>query len=73
MDTEGFMLKHHLTDAMLDEMAAPFERGDYELSHGTIRLGSHLVAAGGKTVNAAHLAGSETAGPPPGSPESHPD
>ena len=44
MDIERFMRKHHVTDEMLDEMAAPFERGDFELSDGTMYSGSHLGA-----------------------------
>lgn len=56
MDTQSFMRKHHLTDEMLDEMAAPFERGDYELSHGEIHSGSHLDAVGNKRVTVVYPA-----------------
>ncbi|GGI15304.1 hypothetical protein GCM10007377_15230 [Galliscardovia ingluviei] len=52
MDIERFMRKHHVTDEMLDEMAAPFERGDFELSDGTMYSGSHLGAGAPKTPNA---------------------
>ncbi len=52
MNIEEYMKKHGLTDKDLDSMAAPYERGDYELSKsGEIYRGSHLDAVGKKRVN----------------------
>ena len=56
MDIEKFMRKHHLTDDLLDEMAAPFEEGNYKLSDGAIYSGSHLDAVGSKRVTVVYPA-----------------
>lgn len=62
-DVEEYMKKRGLTDEDLDKMAAPYERGDYELSEGgEVHLGSHLDAANdGKTVTDEMIAGWESA------------
>ena len=50
------MSRHSLTDENLDEMAAPYERGDYELNEGEIFSGSHIDAVGKKRVTVVYPA-----------------
>ena len=46
-NVEEYMKKRGIVDEDLDKMAAPYERGDYELSEGgEIHRGSHLDAVG---------------------------
>ena len=57
MNVEEYMKKRGLTDEVLDKMAAPYERGDYELSEGgEIHRGSHLDAVGKKRVTVIYSA-----------------
>ena len=44
------MGKHGLTDAALDEIALPYEQGDYESETGTVYSGSHIDAVGKRRV-----------------------
>lgn len=53
---EEFMRAQGLTDEMLDQMAAPYERGDFELSGGTVHVGSHIDAVGKKRVTVVYPA-----------------
>lgn len=50
MNVSEYMKKHGLTDADLDEMAAPYEGGDYESAGGVVYSGSHLDAVGKRRV-----------------------
>lgn len=50
MNVSEYMKKHGLTDADLDEMAAPYEDGDYESAGGVVYSGSHLDAVGKRRV-----------------------
>lgn len=50
MNVSEYMEKHGLTDAALDAMAAPYERGDYESEAGEVHTGSHLDAVGKRRV-----------------------
>ena len=50
MNVSEYMKKHGLTDAALDEMALPYERGDYESEAGTVYSGSHIDAVGKRRV-----------------------
>lgn len=51
MNVNEYMKKHGLTDADLDRMAAPYERGDFELEKGQVFTGSHIDAVGKKRVS----------------------
>lgn len=55
MDAAEYMKKHGLTDAALDEMAAPYEGGDFELGDASFPIysGSHLDRVGKKRVTVA--------------------
>ncbi len=54
---EEFMRAQGLTDEMLDQMAAPYERGgDFELSNGKVHVGSHIDAVGKKRVTVVYPA-----------------
>ena len=50
MNVSEYMKKHGLTDAALDEMALPYEKGDYESEAGTVYSGSHIDAVGKRRV-----------------------
>lgn len=50
MNVSEYMRKHGLTDADLDEMAAPYEGGDYPGGGGEVFTGSHLDAVGKRRV-----------------------
>lgn len=50
MNVSEYMKKHGLTDADLDEMAAPYEGGDYPSGGGEVFTGSHLDAVGKRRV-----------------------
>lgn len=50
MNVSEYMRKHGLTDADLDAMAAPYERGDYPSGSGEVFTGSHLDAVGKRRV-----------------------
>ncbi len=50
MNVSEYMKKHGLTDATLDEMALPYEQGDYENEIGAVYSGSHLDAVGKRRV-----------------------
>lgn len=50
MNVSEYMKKHDLTDESLDDMAAPYERADYEKGSGSVFVGSHLDAVGKKRV-----------------------
>lgn len=50
MDVTDYMRKRNLTDKDLDEMAAPYEKGDYESEDGVVHSGSHLDAVGKRRV-----------------------
>lgn len=50
MNVSEYMRKHGLTDADLDTMAAPYERGDYPSGGGEVFTGSHLDAVGKRRV-----------------------
>lgn len=54
MDVSTYMQKHHLTDDMLDEMAKPYERGDYLHEDGAVFSGSHLDVVGKKRVTVVY-------------------
>lgn len=60
MNISDFMAKHGLTDEMLDEMARPYENGDYKHSDRPIQLGSHLDAVGQKRITVIYPATSTT-------------
>lgn len=53
---EEFMNAQGLTDEILDQMAAPYENGDFELSGGTVHVGSHVDAVGKKRVTVVYPA-----------------
>lgn len=50
MNVSDYMKKHGLTDEALDEMAAPYERGDFDEDEGAVYIGSHVDAVGKKRV-----------------------
>lgn len=50
MNVSEYMRKHGLADADLDEMAAPYEGGDYPSGGGEVFTGSHLDAVGKRRV-----------------------
>ncbi|OUP06135.1 NADP oxidoreductase [Collinsella sp. An2] len=50
MNVTEYMRKHGLTDADLDAMAEPYERGDYASGSGDVFTGSHLDAVGKRRV-----------------------
>lgn len=56
MDISTYMTKHGLTDALLDEMAAPYERGDYASEQGEVFAGSHIDGVGKKRVTVVYSA-----------------
>lgn len=41
---EQFRREHGLTERMLDEMAEPYETGNFDLESGPVYTGSHLEA-----------------------------
>lgn len=51
MNVEEYMAKHGLTDADLDAMAAPYERGDFAPEKGKVFTGSHVDAVGKRRVS----------------------
>lgn len=54
MDISTYMQKHHLSDAMLDAMARPYEQGDYPPEDGVVFSGSHLDVVGKKRVTVVY-------------------
>ncbi|MCI7438057.1 MAG: hypothetical protein MSA61_02380 [Coriobacteriaceae bacterium] len=54
MDVREFMKAHGLTDAALDEIAAPYERGDYPQEEGKVYSGSHLDAVGKRRITVVY-------------------
>lgn len=56
MNVDEYMRKHGLTDADLDRMAEPFERGDYPIENGVVHSGSHLDAVGKRRVTVIYNA-----------------
>ena len=55
MSVNDFMAKHGITDADLDLMAAPYERGDFEPEPGgEVFSGSHLDAVGTRRVTVVY-------------------
>lgn len=50
MNVAEYMKKHGLTDEALDEMATPYERGDFDEGEGADYVGSHVDAVGKKRV-----------------------
>lgn len=50
MNIAEYMQKHHLSEADLDVMAAPYETGDWETTDSPVYSGSHLDAVGKKRV-----------------------
>ena len=54
MNVSDYMKKHNLTDDDLDKMAAPFERGDFEVQDGKVFNGSHIDAVGKKRVTVVY-------------------
>ncbi len=54
MNIEEYMAKRQLTDKDLEEMAAPYERGDFADDDGTVYKGSHLNAVGTKRVTVVY-------------------
>ena len=50
MNIKQYMEKHGLTDEALDEIAKPYEEGDFPHEEGTIYTGSHLDRVGKKRV-----------------------
>lgn len=50
MNVSDYMKKHGLTVEALDEMAAPYERGDFDEDEGAVYIGSHVDAVGKKRV-----------------------
>ena len=54
MNVSDYMRKHGITDALLDEMAAPYESGDYPHEDAAVYSGSHLDAVGKKRVTVVY-------------------
>lgn len=54
MNVSDYMKKHGLTDDTLDELAAPFESGEYAHEEGPVQGGSHLDAVGKKRVTVVY-------------------
>lgn len=52
-NVEKYMRAHGLTDADLDRIAEPYERGDWE-GGGPVHTGSHLDAVGKKRVTVVY-------------------
>lgn len=50
MNVSEYMKKHGLTDAALDDMALPYEQGEYGSETGTVYSGSHIDAVGKRRV-----------------------
>lgn len=43
MNVEEYMKLHGLTDADLDRIAEPYEKGTFELEPGEVHIGSHIL------------------------------
>lgn len=57
MNVNDFMVKHGITDADLDRMAAPYEDGSFEPEpDGKVFSGSHLDAVGTRRVTVVYEA-----------------
>ncbi|MDY6049740.1 MAG: hypothetical protein SPI77_04145 [Corynebacterium sp.] len=56
MNVDEFMKKHGLTEAMLDERAAPYEDGSFSSEPGAPSRGSHVDAVGTKRVTVIYPA-----------------
>lgn len=54
MNVADYMRKHGLTDDTLDELAAPYECGDYAYEEAPVHSGSHLDAVGKKRVTVVY-------------------
>ena len=56
MNVSEYMKRNGLTDEALDQMAAPYERGDYAPEEAPVFLGSHLDTVGTKRVTVIYPA-----------------
>ena len=54
MNVEEYMRKNGITDADLDQIAEPYERGDYQSSAGSVYSGSHIDAVGKRRVTVVY-------------------
>lgn len=54
MNVDEYMLKHGLSEAMLDEMALPYENADFAHEENPVHHGSHYDAVGSKRVTVAY-------------------
>ena len=57
MNVAEYMSKHDITDADLDRIAEPYERGGYKNEGGKIYGGSHVNAVGKRRVTVTYDAG----------------
>lgn len=57
MNIAEYMEKHGITDAALDAMAAPYERGDYPEEKGKVYSDPHIDAVGKRRVTVVYDAG----------------
>lgn len=54
MNVAAYMKKHGLTEEDLEEIAAPYEAGDYPHAETPVYVGSHLDVVGKKRVTVVY-------------------
>ena len=54
MDLNAYMQKHGISDADLDKISAPYERGDWSGTVDEAQRGSHLDAVGKKRITVVY-------------------